>query len=89
MQTATTPQAAGSKSFSITAADVAGNGGTTGGFSVIVDNTAPTGTDMQTTNVVGGTTGLAETGDTITLSFSEPMDPNEHPQSAGTEARRP
>jgi hypothetical protein len=75
VQTASNPLAAGSKSFSITAADVAGNSGTTSGFSVTVDNTAPAGSDIQTTNAGGGTTGRAETGDTITLTYSEPMDP--------------
>jgi hypothetical protein len=75
VQTASSPLTAGATSFSITAADVAGNGGTTGGFSVTVDNTAPAGSDIQTTNVGGGTTGRAETGDTIVFTYSESMDP--------------
>jgi hypothetical protein len=43
---------------------------------VTVDNTTPTASDIQTANVGGGTNGLAETGDTITFTFSEPIDPN-------------
>jgi hypothetical protein len=74
--TANAVLAAGSKSFTITAKDVATNSTTQGGFSVTVDNTAPTATDVQTANVGGGTIGLAETGDTIALTFSEPIDPN-------------
>ena len=73
--TASNPLAAGAKAYTITAADSAGNGGTQGGFTVTVDNTAPTGTNIQTTNVAGGTTGQAETGDIITYTFSETMDP--------------
>lgn len=64
---------AGSKSYTITATDVAGNSATTSGFSVTVDNTRPTGTDVQTTNA--GVAGRPEIGDTITLTFSEVIDP--------------
>jgi hypothetical protein len=67
---------AGSKAFTITAKDVANNSTTQGGFSVTVDNTAPTATDIQTANVSGGTIGLAEHGDSVTFTFSEPVDPN-------------
>jgi hypothetical protein len=67
---------AGSKAFTITAKDVANNSTTQGGFSVTVDNTAPTATDIQTTNVGGGTVGLAQTGDSVIFTFSEPIDPN-------------
>ena len=67
---------AGSKSFTITAKDVANNSTTQGGFSVTVDNTAPAASDIQTANVSGGTNGLAETGDAMTFTFSEPIDPN-------------
>jgi hypothetical protein len=74
-KTVTNPTAAGSKSFSITAKDAIGNTTNQGGFSVTVDNTVPTGTDIQTTNVGGGTNGKAETGDTATFTFSEPMEP--------------
>src|SRR5438874_1204300 len=66
----------GTNTYSITCTDNASNAGTQSGFAVTVDNTAPTGTDVQTTNASGGTVGRAELGDTITLTFSEPMDPN-------------
>jgi hypothetical protein len=73
--TANAVLSSGSKAFSITATDVAGNTTNQGGFSVTVDNTPPTATDVQTTNVAGGTNGIAETGDAIVYTFSEPMDP--------------
>jgi chitinase len=41
----------------------------------VVDNTAPTATDVQTANTSGGTAGKAETGDTMTLTFSEQIAP--------------
>jgi hypothetical protein len=41
---------------------------------VIDNDTTPTGTDIQTTNA-GATPGLAEQNDTITLSYSEPINP--------------
>ena len=75
LQTASNPLAAGSKSFSITATDVATNSATQGGFSVVVDNTAPSATDVQTVNG-GATPGRAETGDQLVLTYSEPMDPD-------------
>jgi hypothetical protein len=67
--------AAGSFAFSLTMTDAAGNSATQSGFSVTVDNTPPTGTDVQTTN--GGTAnGLAEAGDKVTFTFSKAIDPN-------------
>jgi hypothetical protein len=51
------------------------NGQPAGTGSLVVDNTAPTGTDVQTANTPGGTAGLPETGDSVTLTYSEPMDP--------------
>jgi hypothetical protein len=65
----------GSKAFSITATDNASNGDTTNG-TVIVDNTSPTGTNVQATNTSGGTVGRADPGDTITYTFSEPVEPS-------------
>lgn len=67
--------AAGTYTYSITSTDVAGNSGTQSGFTVTVDNTAPSGSDVQTANG-GPTPGKAELGDTITYTFSEPIDPN-------------
>jgi hypothetical protein len=73
--TADTGLAAGSYSYSLALTDVAGNSKTQTGFSVTVDNTLPTGSDVQTTN--GGTTnGLAEAGDKVTFTFSKAIDSN-------------
>jgi hypothetical protein len=72
--TASNPLGAGAKAFSISATDTAGNPSTTGGFSVTVDNTAPTPSDVQTTNG-GATAGKAETGDVVTFTYSEPIEP--------------
>lgn len=72
--TAGSTLAAGSYSYSLTLTDAAGNSKTQTGFSVTVDNTAPSGTDVQTVN--GGTTnGLAEAGDKLTFTFSKAIDP--------------
>jgi len=74
-QTAGTSLAAGSYPYSLTLTDVAGNSQTQSGFSVTVDNTGPTGTDVQTPSV-GTTNGLAQAGDTISFTFSKAIDPN-------------
>ncbi len=73
--TAGSSLAAGSFSYSLTLADVAANSKTQPGFSVTVDNTAPAGSDVQTTNGTG-TNGLAEAGDKIAFTFSKAIDPN-------------
>ena len=65
---------AGTYSYTISMSDAAGNAQTQTGFSVVVDNTVPSATDIQTTNA--GTNGRAEIGDTIVFTFSEAMDPN-------------
>jgi hypothetical protein len=63
----------GTKSYSVTATDNAGNASTLKG-SAVVDNVVPTATDVQTAN--GGTTvGKPEEKDSITFTFSEPIDP--------------
>ncbi|HEV2856981.1 MAG TPA: hypothetical protein VGW80_01105 [Solirubrobacterales bacterium] len=73
--TAGSTLAAGSYGYSLTLTDVAGNSKTQSGFTVTVDNTVPSGTDVQTAN--GGTSsGLAEAGDTFSFAFSEAPDPN-------------
>jgi hypothetical protein len=64
----------GSKTFTINSTDVLGYPGAQS-FSVTVDNTAPSASDIQTANKVGGTSGLAESGDTITFTYSEQIDP--------------
>ncbi len=63
----------GARTYSIASADSASNGGTDSG-SVTIDNTAPRATDVQTANG-GATPGKAELNDSITLTFSEPLDP--------------
>jgi hypothetical protein len=68
--------AAGSYSYSLAAKDLAGNSWTQSGYTVIVDNTVPTATDIQTANKSGGTAGKPELGDSITYTFSEPIDPH-------------
>lgn len=65
---------AGSYSYSLTLTDVAGNSATQSGFSVTVDNTVPTGTDVQTTNG-GSIAGRADAGDKLTFTFSSEVDP--------------
>lgn len=65
--------AEGSYAFSVTATDGAGYVTSTSGLTVTLDNTRPTATDVQTTNV--GVAGQAEIGDTITYTFSEVIDP--------------
>jgi hypothetical protein len=74
--TANAVLAAGSYTYSITSTDVVGNSRTQSGFTVTVDNTAPAGSDVQTANVGGGTVGHPELGDTMTITFTEPIDPN-------------
>jgi hypothetical protein len=72
--TANAVLAAGSYTYTVTSTDVAGNSGNQT-FSVTVDNTAPTGSDVQTTNG-GATAGRPEANDTVTFTYSEPIDPN-------------
>ncbi len=63
----------GSRPYTVTATDKAGNAGTVSGTAT-VDNVAPTAADIQTANK-GTTVGLAEEKDTITYTFSEPIEP--------------
>ncbi len=74
-QTAKTPLTAGAYTYAITTNDVAGNSATQSSLPVTVDNTAPTASDIQSTNVGGGTNGKAELGDTIVFTYSEVVDP--------------
>lgn len=73
--TANASLAAGTYSYSLTAKDLIGNSRTQGGYTVVVDNTAPTAADIQTTGKSGGIAGRPEIGDSITYTFSEPIDP--------------
>ena len=72
--TATATLAAGAKAYTITSTDNASNSQTQTGYSVTVDNTRPTACDVQAVNG-GATAGRPEAGDTVTLTFSEPIDP--------------
>jgi hypothetical protein len=55
--------------------DSAGNVGTSTTNTLTIDTTAPTATNVTTTNVAGGTAGSLDAGDTISFTFSEAMDP--------------
>jgi hypothetical protein len=75
-QTAKSNLNEGSQSYSITSTDAAGDSGTQSGYTVTVDNTAPSASDIQAANTSGGTAGKAEQGDSITFTYSEStMDP--------------
>lgn len=74
--TANASLAAGTYSYSLTSKDLAGNSGTQSGYTVTVDNTAPTAADVQAANKTGGTAGRPELGDSVTFAFSEPIDPH-------------
>ncbi len=71
-QTANAVLSEGAKTFTVTATDAASNANSANG-SATVDNTAPLAADVQTTNA--GTVSLAEQGDTVRLTFSEPIEP--------------
>jgi hypothetical protein len=64
--------AEGERGFVVTATDGAANSDVASG-SATVDGTAPLAADVQTANA--GINGRAEQGDTVTLSFSEPVEP--------------
>lgn len=71
--TATAVLGEGTKTFTVTATDKAGNAANFPG-SATVDNTPPKATDVQTANG-GATVGRAEEKDSITFTFSEPIEP--------------
>jgi hypothetical protein len=64
-----------SKSYTVTMTDAAGNSRTQNGFSVVVDNVVPAGSDIQTENVSGGTQGRPELGDKVAYTFTERIEP--------------
>jgi hypothetical protein len=74
--TANASLSAATYTYSITATDAGSRSATTNTWSVVVDNTAPTASDIQAVNKTGGIAGRAEIADTITYTFSEPIDPN-------------
>ena len=73
--TAGSSLAAGTYSYSLTTKDTAGNTRTGAGFTVVVDNTTMSASDVQTANG-SKTAGQAQERDTITYTFSEPPDPD-------------
>jgi hypothetical protein len=72
--TANSTLVAGSYAFTITSTDKAANAETQS-FTVTVDNTAPAASDVQSTNVSGGTVGHLDEGDTLTLTYNSVIDP--------------
>jgi hypothetical protein len=74
--TANATLAAGTYSYSLTSIDKGGYARTQSGYTVTVDNTAPSASDIQTTNKSGNTAGKPEIGDTVIFTFSEQIDPN-------------
>jgi hypothetical protein len=74
-QTANIVLTANTYTYSITATDTGGRSATTNTWSVVVDNTAPAASNIQTANG-GSIAARAEQNDTITYTFSEPIDPN-------------
>jgi hypothetical protein len=76
-RTAINPMANGTRTYAFTMADVATpvHSQTQTGFTVTIDNTTPAPVDWTATNRAGGTVGLAETGDTVTYTWNEPIDP--------------
>ena len=71
---ANNPQAQGSYSYSLTLRDTATNERSQS-FSVQLDNTPPTGTDVQAVDG-NGSAGTPGTGDQVVFTFSEPMEPD-------------
>ena len=71
--TAATPLGEGAYTYSVSAANAALECRTTS-FTVTMDNTAPTPTDVQPTRV-GGIAGRPEQGDRMVYTFSETIDP--------------
>jgi len=74
LQTASSPLS-GTKNYTITSTDALSYSRLQNGYSVTIDNTAPTATNISTGNAAGGNHGYAEIGDTITFTFSEQIDP--------------
>lgn len=65
---------AGSKSYSLTLADSAGNSRSQS-FSVTADNGPFAGSEFETANGAGGTSGKADKGDTIAFTFNKAPEP--------------
>ena len=65
----------GTYTVTVTQTDAAGNVGTSDAVTFTVDTTAPTATNLTTTNGATGPAGLFDLDDTITFTYSEAMDP--------------
>jgi hypothetical protein len=74
--TANATLAAGAYTYSLTSTDKGGYARTQSAYTVTVDNTVPSASDIQTTNKSGNTAGKPEIGDTVIFTFSEQIDPN-------------
>jgi hypothetical protein len=76
-RTAIAQMANGTRTYSLTMADLAlpVHSQTQSGFTVLVDGMGPAPIDMTSANRPGGTIGRAEQGDSITYTWSEPIDP--------------
>jgi len=74
LQTATNPQAAGVRTFTVTATDVAGNSSGAVSFGATVDNTQPAASAVDVINGAS-TAGRAETGDQVIYTTTERLDP--------------
>lgn len=74
--TANATLTAGTYAYSLTSTDKAGYPRTQSGYTVTVDNTVPSASDIQTTNKSGNTAGRPEIGDAVIFTFSEQIDPN-------------
>jgi hypothetical protein len=72
--TAKSTLSAGTDSFTVKLTDSAGTATSTS-YSVTVDNTAPRTSNIQTTNVAGGTVGKPEAGDTVIFTYTKAVDP--------------
>lgn len=67
----TTMLAEGAYELRVAAEDLAGNSAESAAVAVVVDNLLPAGLDVQGAN--GGVAGTLDAGDTVTVTFSEPM----------------
>jgi len=65
----------GSKSYTVSTEDAAGNTRTKTGLSVTVDNVIPAGSDIQTADG-GSTVGRPEQGDQVVYTFTERVEPD-------------
>jgi hypothetical protein len=76
LQTVPTGAPAGTYPYTVTSTDLdlPPNSQTQGGFNVTVDATAPAGSNVQTANGAA-TVGRPEQGDSLTFTYSEPMEP--------------